>query len=288
MNRFEYARPETVAEAVALLDEHGPDARVLAGGTDLVIELRNHWVEPKVVVDIKRIPELAPAIYERDGVLVITASTVMDDIVANEQVQRYFPALAESAVVVGSVQIRARATLAGNICNGSPAADTAPPLLVFDATVVIAGPGGTRRLLVDEFIVGPGKTALERGEMVTAIELPIPERAFGSAYQRLTRRRGTDLASITLCCGVDSSGSTRLSYGSVGPRAFLVVEDTGALADPNVPIADKAELLDEMFHLASPSLRSMRASPAYRLAMLRVLGARALETAIERLEKELV
>ncbi len=288
MNRFEYARPETVAEAVALLDEHGPDARVLAGGTDLVIELRNHWVEPKVVVDIKRIPELAPAIYERDGVLVITASTVMDDIVADAQVQRYFPALAESAVVVGSVQIRARATLAGNICNGSPAADTAPPLLVFDATVVVAGPGGTRRLPIDDFIVGPGKTALERGEMVTAIELPIPESAFGSAYQRLTRRRGTDLASITLCCGVDSSGSTRLSYGSVGPRAFLVVEDTGALADPNVPIADKAELLDEMFHLASPSLRSMRASPAYRLAMLRVLGARALETAIERLEKELV
>ena len=288
MNRFEYARPETVAAAVALLEEHGPDARVLAGGTDLVIELRNHWVEPKVVVDIKRIPELAPAIFEREGVLVITASTVMADIVANEQVQRYFPALAEAADVVGSVQIRARATLAGNICNGSPAADTSPPLLVFDATVVIAGPGGTRRLPIDDFIVGPGKTALERGELVTAIELPIPERAFGSAYQRLTRRRGTDLASITLCCGVDSNGSTRMSYGSVGPRAFLVVEDTGALADPNVSIADKAELLDGIFHLASPSLRSMRASPAYRLAMLRVLGARALETAIERLEKELV
>ncbi len=288
MNRFDYARPETVAEAVALLAEHGPDARVLAGGTDLVIELRNHWVEPKLVVDIKRIPELAPSIVERDGVLVITASTVMADIVANEQVQRYFPALAESADVVGSVQIRARATLAGNICNGSPAADTAPPLLVFGATVVVAGPGGTRRLAIDDFIVGPGKTALERGELVTAIELPIPERAFGSAYQRLTRRRGTDLASITLCCGVDADGVTRLSYGSVGPRAFLVTDETGALADPGVAIEDKAELLDEMFHLASPSLRSMRASPAYRLAMLRVLGGRALETAIERLEKELV
>ncbi|NNC40858.1 MAG: xanthine dehydrogenase family protein subunit M [Acidimicrobiia bacterium] len=288
MNRFEYARPETVAEAVALLDEHGSDARVLAGGTDLVIELRNHWAEPDLVIDIKRIPELAPAIEERDGALVITASTPMADIVANEQVQRYFPALAEAAVVVGSVQIRTRATLAGNICNGSPAADTAPPLLVFDAVVVIAGPGGTRRIPVDEFIVGPGKTALQRGELVTAIELPIPKRALGSAYQRLTRRRGTDLASITLCCGVDADGVTKLSYGSVGPRAFLVTEDTGTLADPNVPIEGKTELLDGMFHLASPSLRSMRASPAYRLAMLRVLGARALETAIERLEKELV
>ena len=125
-------------------------------------------------------------------------------------------------------------------------------------------------------------------ELVVAIELPIPERAYGSAYQRLTRRRGTDLASITLCCGVGPDGVTRLAYGSVGPRAFLVTEDTGALADAAVPIADKAELLDGMFHLATPSIRSMRASPDYRLAMLRVLGGRALETAIDRLAKELV
>lgn len=288
MNRFQYARPVTVVEAVALLEEYGPEARLLAGGTDLVIELRNHWVEPKVVIDLKRIPELAPAIVERDGYLSISAATVMADIVANEQVQRYFPALVEAADVVGSVQIRARATLAGNICNGSPAADAAPPLLVYDAVVIITGPTGTRRLPVDDFIVGPGKTALGRGELVTAIELPIPERAYGAAYQRLTRRRGTDLASITLCCGVDPDGVTRLAYGSVGPRAFLVIDDTGALADSAVVITDKAELLDSMFHLATPSVRSMRASPEYRTAMLRVLGARALETAIDRLAKELV
>jgi len=288
MNRFEYARPESLAAAVALLEEHGSEARLLAGGTDLVIELRNHWVEPKVVIDLKRIPELAPAIVEEDGVLSITASTVMIDIVADERIQRYFPALAEAADVVGSVQIRSRATLAGNICNGSPAADCAPPLLVYDAVVVVAGPAGTRRLPIDDFIVGPGKVALADNELVTAIELPIPERAYGAAYQRLTRRRGTDLASITLCCGVGPDGITRLAYGSVGPRAFLVTEETGALADPDVHIAEKAELLDGMFHLATPSVRSMRASPAYRLAMLRVLGARALETAIERLAMEVV
>lgn len=288
MNPFHYARPETVAEAVALLDEHGPDARLLAGGTDLVIELRNRWVEPKLVIDLKRIPELASAITERNGLLVISASTVMTDIAEDERVQQHFPALVESAVVVGSVQIRARATLAGNICNGSPAADTAPPLLVYDAIVVVAGPDGTRRVPIDDFIVGPGKTDLHRGELVTAIELPIPNRAFGAAYTRLTRRRGTDLASITLCCGVDADGNTRLAYGSVGPRAFLVIDDTGELADPTRPIAQKMELLDRMFSQASPSPKSLRASPDYRLAMLRVLGARALETALGRLEKELV
>lgn len=288
MNRFRYVRPDTVAEAVALLEEYGSEARLLAGGTDLVIELRNHWVEPKIVIDVKRIPEMAPAIVDRDGFLSISAGTVMADIVANEQVRRYFPALAEAADVVGSVQIRARATLAGNICNGSPAADTTPPLLVFGAVVIAASPDGIRRIDIDDFVVGPGETALEDNEMVLAIDLPIPEHPYGSAYQRLTRRRGTDLASITLCCGVGPDGVTRLAYGSVGPRAFLVTEKTGALADPTVPIAAKAELLDGMFHLATPSLRSMRASPEYRIAMLRVLGARALETAIERLAKELV
>ena len=288
MNPFQFARPETVAEAVSLLDEYGPDARLLAGGTDLVIELRNHWVEPKVVIDLKRIPELAPAIVERDGYLSITAATVMADITADDRVQRLFPALVEAADVVGSVQIRARATLAGDICNGSPAADTSPPLLVYDADVLVAGPNGTRRVPIDEFIVGPGKTALERGELVTAIELPIPQRPYGSAYTRLTRRRGTDLASITLCCGVDTEGTTRLAYGSVGPRAFLVTDDTGVLADPAVPVTEKVEPLDKVFHQATPSLRSLRASPDYRNAMLRVLGARALQTAISRLQKELV
>lgn len=285
MNRFHYARPESIAEAVSLLQEYGDKARVLAGGTDLVIELRNHWVEPAIVIDVKRIPDLAPAITEHDGVLSISAGTVMTDIVEDERVLRYFPALAEAAVVVGSVQIRARATLAGNICNGSPAADTAPPLLVYDAVVVIAGPGGIRRLSIDDFIVGPNRTALERGELVVAVELPIPERVYGSAYTRLTRRRGTDLASITLCAGVDADGNARFAYGSVGPRAFLVADESGILGDPNVPIEAKAEPLDRIFRLASPSLKSLRASPDYRLAMLRVLGARALEAALGRLTK---
>jgi carbon-monoxide dehydrogenase medium subunit len=288
MNKFEYARPETVGEAVRLLEKYGSDARILAGGTDLVIELRNRWTEPRVVVDVKRIPEFAPSITLDGGVVSIGAGTTMADITASELIQSRFPALAEAAVVVGSVQIRARATLAGNICNGSPAADTSPPLLVYGAVVVVAGPSGVRRIPIDDFIVGPGKTALAPTELVLAVELPMPEGAFGAAYTRLTRRRGTDLASITLCCGVDGDGNTRLAYGSVGPRAFLEIDDSGVLADPTVPIAEKSEALDRMLHRASPSPRSLRASPDYRLAMLRVLGARALETAISRMTKELV
>ena len=221
MRRFAYARPTSLEEAIALLEEHGPEASVLAGGTDLVLGLRGGWSRPEVVVDLKRVPELAPAIAEEGAGLSISARTVMTDIVEDARVQKRLPALAEAAVVVGSVQIRNRATLAGNICNCSPAADTAPPLLVYGASMVIAGPAGVRRVPVEDFMLGPGRTALERGELVIAIEVPYPEEPYGAAYVRHTRRQGTDLASVTLCCGVGPDRVTRLAYGSMGPRPYL-------------------------------------------------------------------
>ncbi len=286
MHTFTYARPTLLAEAVALLEAHGPDARLLAGGTDLIIRLRDGTVRPGVVIDIKRIAEMRPSIREEAGCLVIGAGTVMSDIATDDRVRRTYPALAEAAAVVGSVQIRNRATLAGNVCNASPPADTAPALLVYDARVVAVGPAGTRRIPVDGFFVRSGVTTLARGEIVTAIELPVPERAMGAVHVRRTRRRGHDLASVTLCCGVDAVGVTRLAYGSVGPRPVLGVDQSGVLADPAAPDAAKGAIFERLFADASPSPRSLRASPDYRLAMLRVLGARALRTAIDRLAHE--
>jgi CO/xanthine dehydrogenase FAD-binding subunit len=282
MYAFGYERPATLAEALALLEAH-PSARLLAGGTDLIIRLRDGSARPSVVIDVKRIVELDPGIRELDGLLVIGACTVMTDIAADARVRRDFVALAEAAAVVGSVQIRNRATLAGNICNASPAADTAPPLLVYDATVVATGPGGVRRIPVDDFFVKSGVTTLAPGEIVTAIELPIPAGPVGASHQRRTRRRGHDLASVTLSCAIDGSGTTRLAYGSVGPRPVLFVDRSGVLADAGTSVEAKAEVLERAFADASPSPRSMRASPEYRLAMLRVLGTRALRRAIDRL-----
>ncbi|MBP1704908.1 MAG: Xanthine dehydrogenase FAD-binding subunit [Chloroflexi bacterium] len=284
MHTFAYARPATLAEAVALLAEHGAAARVLAGGTDLIIRLRDGTLVPDVVIDLKRIASLRPGVREEAGLVVIGATTVMTDVAADPLVRRHFPALADAAAVVGSVQIRNRATLGGNICNASPAADTAPPLLVYDATVVAEGPGGTRRIAVDDFFVRSGVTTLAGDEIVTAIELPLPALRMGAAHERRTRRRGHDLASVTLCCGVREDGVTRLSYGSVGPRPVLRVDETGILADPAAPAEARTNILEQLLADASPSPRSMRASPAYRLAMLRVLGRRALATALERLE----
>lgn len=283
MHSFAYARPESLAEAVALLAAHGPDARVLAGGTDLIVRLRDGSATPAVVIDIKRIAELRPGIREVDGRVVIGATTVMTDVAADPLVRRHFPALAEAAAVVGSVQIRNRATLAGNVCNASPAADTAPSLLVHGAVVVSEGPDGARRIPVDDLFVRSGVTTLARGELVTAIELPIPAHRIASVHVRRTRRRGHDLASVTLTCGVDATGVTRLAFGSVGPRAVLVNDESGILADPAATDDVKAPILEAMFAAASPSPRSMRAGPEYRLAMLRVLGRRALAAAIDRL-----
>jgi carbon-monoxide dehydrogenase medium subunit len=286
MQTFAYKRPTTVAEAVALLDAHGSDARLLAGGTDLVIGLRSGAEKPTVVIDVKRIADLCSGIREEADAVTIGAATVMTDVAASPLVRRHFRALGEAAAMVGSVQIRNRATLAGNICNASPAADTAPPLLVYGATVVAAGPRGTRRIPITQFFVESGVTTLGRGELVTGIELSVPSHPTGAVHLRRTRRRGHDLASVTLCCSVDEGGVTRLAYGSVGPRPVLFVDETGTLADPKAAHEAKARILEGMFAGASPSKRSMRASPEYRLAMLRVLGWRALQTAIDRLAEE--
>ena len=284
MHPFEYARPASLAEAVALLADRGPEARVLAGGTDLVIRLRDGSLAPSLVVDVKRVPELAPGIRVGEGgSLVIGATTVMTDVAADPLVRRHAPALAEAAAVVGSVQIRNRATLAGNVCNASPAADTVPALLVHGAVVVAVGPDGTRRIPVDDLFVRSGVTTLLRGELVTAIELPLPIDRIASAHQRRTRRRGHDLASVTVTCGVDGTGTTRVAYGSVGPRPLLRLDTTGVLADPASSDEARAAVFETIFADASPSVRSMRAGPEYRLAMLRVLGRRALATALERL-----
>lgn len=286
MRAFAYERPTRLADALAILAERGPDSRPLAGGTDLIVRLRDGTVRPSIVVDVKRIAELDASIVEDGDRLVIGARTTMTDLMADARIRSRFAALAEAAAVVGSVQIRNRATLAGNLCNASPAADTAPALLVYDATVVAEGAGGPRRIPIDSFFVRSGVTTLEPGELVTAIELPLPRRRNGSVHVRRTRRRGHDLASVTLACAIGPDGVTRLAYGSVGPRPVLAVDPSGALADPSASAGDRERVLDQLLAAAEPSPTSMRASPEYRLAMLRVLGRRALETARARLEAD--
>lgn len=280
---FTYLRPASIDETVRLLAEHGPDARLLAGGTDLIIRLRDGSQRPSVVIDTKRIGDLQPRLSVADGRLIVSATAVMTDLVNDATVRRLFPALAEAAVVVGSVQIRNRATLAGNVCNASPAADTIPALLVYDAMAVVAGLVGERRMPVDDLFVRSGQTTLAGDEFITAFELPLPTRRAGSVHLRRTRRRGHDLAAVTLACAIDEDGVTRLAYGSVGPRPVLAIDRSGVLAHPTGPEAARTAILGQMLAGAAPSPTSMRAGPTYRLAMLQVLVERGLATAAARL-----
>jgi carbon-monoxide dehydrogenase medium subunit len=285
MRAFEYERPAHLDQATAILAQRGPDARPLAGGTDLIIRLRDRTLRPSVVVDVKGIAEIDDGIRTADagGAVEIGARATMTDIAADERIRGGYSALAEAAAVVGAVQIRNRATLAGNICNASPAADTVPSLLVFGARVVVAGPSGARRTPIDDVFVRSGVTTLLPGELVTTVELPPPVAPTGSVHLRRTRRRGHDLASVTLACAISADGITRIAYGSLGPRPLLVVDDTGLLADPGASDLAKMERLEALFVAAAPSPTSMRASPEYRLAMLHVLGLRAVAIAAERL-----
>jgi xanthine dehydrogenase iron-sulfur cluster and FAD-binding subunit A len=269
-------------ELLSLLEKHGPAAKLLAGGTDLLVRLRWGHAAPEIVIDLKRVPELRADIAEIAGGLRVGARTVMTDLIGDARVRRHFPALVEAAGVVGSVQIRNRATLAGNICNASPAADTAPALLVYDAVANVRGLGGKRRVPLGEFFTGPGRTVLERGEVIESIDLPVPEGPRGAAFGRVTRRRGVDLATINLCCLVKPSGETRFAYGAVGPRPFLVEDTSGMLADPTTGAAQRDARLRELIAHASP-ISDLRGGRDYRMAMLLVMSRRTLAVALERL-----
>jgi carbon-monoxide dehydrogenase medium subunit len=283
MRTFDYERPDMLADALALMADADGAARPLAGGTDLIIRIRDGSIRPRTVVDVKGIAEFSRDIRIEDGWLRIGARTTMTDLLRDERIRRDYTALAEAAAYVGSVQIRNRATLAGNICNASPAADTAPALLALEARVVAVGQRGRRVIPLDDFFVRSGVTTLAPGELVEAIEMPVRSGRRGSVHARRTRRRGHDLASVTLAVAVDEDGVTRVSYGSVGPRPVLAIDDTGLLADPAAGDDAVRDRLDELFAAAAPSPTSMRASPEYRLAMLRVMGLRAVRDARKRI-----
>jgi len=281
---FEYARPRSLPDLWAILAASGPKARLLAGGTDVIVRLRSRHIAPEVVVDLKHVRELSSGIAEFDRRLRVGALATMTDVAENDRVQRYFPALVEAAHVVGSVQIRNRATLAGNICNASPAADTAPTLLVHGAAVNVVSAAGRRSIELADFFLGPGRTALAEGEIVESIDVPLPRDRVGDAFGRITRRRGVDLATINLSCAV-TAAEARFAFGAVGPRPFLAFDRTGALSDADASAAQQDAALQRLIDSATP-ISDVRGSREYRRAMLLVASRRALGIARERLHAQ--
>jgi CO/xanthine dehydrogenase FAD-binding subunit len=284
MRSFDYVRPDTLDEALALLRQHGTRARLLAGGTDLIVRLRRRHVQPAIVIDVKRAARLRNDVVEIDSRLRIGANAVITDIVSDPRIQHHFPALVEAASVVGSIQIRNRATLTGNICNASPAADTAPALLVYGAIVNAISASGERSIPLADFFTGPGRTVLEPAEMVASIDLPLPAVPTGAAFGRVTRRFGVDLAVINMCCAVTAAGDTRMAFGAVGPRPFVVFDETRTLAARAAADAVRDDALQRLIAHAAP-VSDVRGSREYRLAMLAAVGRRTIDAAIDRLQR---
>jgi carbon-monoxide dehydrogenase medium subunit len=283
---FAYLRPTTLDQTIAALADPTATSSLLAGGTDLIVRLRRGHVRPTVVVDTKSVRDLHSEIVPIDAGLRFGARVTMTSVIQDARVRQHFEALVEAASVVGSVQIRNRATLAGNICNASPAADTVPALLVYAAIANVVGPAGPRAVPLSEFFTGPGRTVLTRGEMLESVDLPFPKVPVGAAFGRITRRRGVDLATINLCGLITSEGEARFAFGAVGPTPFVAVDRSGALAAGGRDAGAREAALRTLFSGARP-ITDVRGSQEYRTAMLAVMTERSWRVAATRLGRRI-
>lgn len=273
-----YVRPASVAEALSALAEGGESARLIAGGTDLLVGLRHHLIDPACIVDLKHVTDLpAPIVVTEDEVRIGPTFT-MAELVDDKVIQDWFPGLVEAAAAVGSLAIRNRATLIANQCNGSPAADTAPSLLVLGARARIASLEGEREVELRDFFLSPRRTLCAPGEIVTELTVPRPPDGSGSASLRLTRRRGVDIATVSVAARVDDDGSFLLGLGAVGPKPHLTERSTPI--DPSDTSGIAAEV-ERLLAIATP-ISDVRASAEYRASTLRVLARRAVQKAGER------
>jgi len=279
-----YEAPRSLAQAIASIAAD-PNARVFAGGTDLLVQFRTGPKPPTAFVDLKQIPELVGITIDASG-LRLGAATAAADVVEHADVRRLWPGLAEAVHLIGSTQIQGRASVGGNLCNASPAADTTCALIVNRARCIIAGPGGERSVPVEQFCTAPGRTVLQRGELLVALQVPRPAPRTADAYLRLIPRTEMDIAvagagvSITL----DAAGvctAARVAIGAVAPTALVVAEAAQALIGSTLD----APALDRAARAASAAARPIddkRGTVEYRRAVAGVLTKRAAAIAADR------
>ncbi len=278
MFAFDYVRAGSREEAVDLAMREGPAARFLAGGTDLLVRIHGGDIEPRVVIDLKGIPGMQDIAYRDGEGLFIGAAAPLGKLIGDEVVRCRYGLLAEAAHTVGSLQIRNRASLGGNIANASPAADTAPALLVYEAEVGIWGPDGPRTVPIAEFFRGPGVTALEPGEFVYEIRLPALEERSSGVYLKLGRTSAVDLAIVSVAALAKEDGEVRLALGAAAPTPVRLKGAEALIRGRRDEDAIR-RAADEARRAAVP-IGDIRASKEYRLEMTWVLTTRAVEQAL--------
>ena len=287
MKEIDYAAPKTVAEAFALLNERGDRARVLAGGTDIIVQVREHRRDLDLLVDVKRIPELNELAYDPARGLVVGAAVPCYRIYEHAEIAKAYPGLIDAAALIGGIQIQSRASLGGNLCNSSPAADSIPALIALAAVCEIAGPNGSREVPVEQFCTGPGRNTLGRGELLVRLRFPAPKKNTGAAYLRFIPRNEMDIAvvgagvAVTLDAAKERCTEARVALGAVAPTPLYVADAGAALVDGtlNDGLIEKAVAAARA---AAKPISDMRGDAEYRKHLAGVLVKRALTIAIQR------
>ena len=282
---MQYEAPDTTKAAVALLAKAKGSAYVLAGGSDLLVRMRGGYIEPDLVVDIKRIKGLRE-VKKSAGGFSIGAAVSCAEMGENKALRKAWPGVVEAANLIGSKQIQGRCTIAGNLCNASPAADSVPALMAAGAKAVIAGPKGRRTVMVEQIPVSPGKIALKKGEFIEAIQLPMPAPRSGDAYLRFIPRTEMDIAVVSagVSLALDVQGmvkEARVALGAVAPTVVLVPAAAKALIGSKLDDA-ALEKLGEACSAACRPIDDKRGTIEFRTNVAAVLAKRAAKIAYRR------
>lgn len=285
MHELHYEAPTSLDQAIGLLAAAGDDGRMLAGGTDLIIQMRAGVREPGQVIDAKKIPELQTLSYDAQSGLRLGAALACCEIIDNPTVRQHYPGLVEAAGLIGSDQILARASVGGNVCNGSPAADTTPALIALGATCHIAGPNGTREVAVEDVVTSPGQTALAADELLVEFRIPAPPAKAADCYQRFIPRNEMDIAVVGVgsCVALDGDtcSAARIGLGAVAARPLLAKEAGAALIGK--PLDDAAiDAAAKLAQAAASPISDMRGTAEFRTHLVGVLTRRTLEEAAAR------
>lgn len=285
MKDFAYSAPTTIEQAVQALSQGG--ARALAGGTDILVQLREGMRQADLVVDIKKIPELTRLEFSREHGLRLGAAVPCYRIYGHAELAKAYPALVDAAKIIGGWQIQSRASIGGNLCNSSPAGDSIPALIAHHAYCEIAGPGGRRNLPVEAFCVSPGKNVLAPGELLVALVFPPTMPHSGSAYERFIPRNEMDIAVVGVGCRVQLTKScdaiefARIGVGAAAPVPKYAQEASEWLAGKAPTEENFAQAGELAKKIASP-ITDMRGTVEYRTHLVGVLVKRTLSEAVRR------
>ena len=287
MEAFDFVAAKSIDEAVSILNEHGDRARIIAGGTDILVMMRAGRRLADVVIDVKDIPELSSMSYSAGSGLNLGAAVPCYQIYQDAAISAAYPGLIDSASLIGGIQIQGRASIGGNLCNAAPSGDSIPAVIALGGVCNIAGPNGTRQMAAEDFCTAPGQNALQRGEMLVSIDFPAPVANSGANYQRFIPRNEMDIAVAGVGSSVvlDDSGqnfvSGRVALASVAPTPVFSRAAGDSLAGK--PVNDETiRAASELAMADAKPITDMRGTIRQRIHLIGVLTRRTLNIAVER------